>query len=145
MQTRQQQIWMAITGAAGASAVAMGAWAAHGLATHVPVEAVATVHLAVQYQLWHALALGMGWPMLLLGTLGPRWLPKRGIWMHRVKVCFGFVLLAAPLLLLGRWVPEWLIRSGWSLLITTAVGYLLLTLPISLIGRVLERRFHFAT
>lgn len=79
-------------------------------------------------QVLYALALGMGWPMLLLGTLGPRWLPKRGIWMHRVKVCFGFVLLAAPLLLLGRWLPEWLIRGGWSLLITTAIGYLLLTL-----------------
>lgn len=79
-------------------------------------------------QVLYALALGMGWPMLLLGTLGPRWLPKRGIWMHRVKVCFGFVLLAAPLLLLGRWLPEWLIRGGWSLLITTASGYLLLTL-----------------
>ena len=59
MQTRQQQIWIAITGAAGATAVAMGAWAAHGLATYVSAEAVATVHLAVQYQLWHALALGM--------------------------------------------------------------------------------------
>lgn len=79
-------------------------------------------------QVLYALALGMGWPMLLLGTLGPRWLPKRGIWMHRVKLCFGFVLLAAPLLLLGRWLPEWLIRGGWSLLITTASGYLLLTL-----------------
>lgn len=94
----------------------------------------ALLYVAQSGDLWlgalvlYALALGMGWPMLLLGTLGPRWLPKRGIWMHRVKVCFGFVLLAAPLLLLGRWVPEWLIRGGWSLLITTASGYLLLTL-----------------
>ncbi|WP_460882782.1 protein-disulfide reductase DsbD [Pseudaeromonas pectinilytica] len=94
----------------------------------------ALLYVAQSGDLWlgalvlYALALGMGWPMLLLGTLGPRWLPKRGIWMHRVKVCFGFVLLAAPLLLLGRWLPEWLIRGGWSLLITTAVGYLLLTL-----------------
>lgn len=94
----------------------------------------ALLYVAQSGDLWlgalvlYALALGMGWPMLLLGTLGPRWLPKRGIWMHRIKVCFGFVLLAAPLLLLGRWLPEWLIRGGWSLLITTAVGYLLLTL-----------------
>ena len=94
----------------------------------------ALLYVAQSGDLWlgalvlYALALGMGWPMLLLGTLGPRWLPKRGIWMHRVKVCFGFVLLAAPLLLLGRWLPEWLIRVGWSLLITTAIGYLLLTL-----------------
>lgn len=94
----------------------------------------ALLYVAQSGDLWlgalvlYALALGMGWPMLLLGTLGPRWLPKRGVWMHRVKVCFGFVLLAAPLLLLGRWLPEWLIRGGWSLLITSATGYLLLTL-----------------
>jgi thioredoxin:protein disulfide reductase len=79
-------------------------------------------------QVLYALALGMGWPMLLLGVLGPQWLPRRGIWMQRVKVFFGFVLLAAPLLLLARILPEWLIRSGWTLLISSGCGYLLLTL-----------------
>ena len=85
----------------------------------------------------YALALGMGIPLLLLGTLGPRWLPRRGLWMQRVKVLFGFILLAVPVLLLARILPEPLIRAAWSLLITLTLGYLLLTLcPISRLRRI---------
>ena len=84
----------------------------------------------------YALALGMGIPLLLLGTLGPRWLPRRGLWMQRVKVLFGFILLAVPVLLLARILPEPLIRAAWSLLITLTLGYLLLALcPISRLRR----------
>ena len=84
----------------------------------------------------YALALGMGIPLLLLGTLGPRWLPRRGLWMQRVKVLFGFILLAVPVLLLARILPEPLIRAAWCLLITLTLGYLLLTLcPISRLRR----------
>ena len=80
----------------------------------------------------YALALGMGIPLLLLGTLGPRWLPRRGLWMQRVKVLFGFILLAVPVLLLARILPEPLIRAAWSVLIMLTLGYLLLALcPIS--------------
>ena len=86
--------------------------------------------------LLYALALGMGLPLLLLGTLGPRWLPRRGVWMQRVKVLFGFILLAVPVLLLARILPEPLIRAAWCLLITLTLGYLLLTLcPISRLRR----------
>ena len=85
----------------------------------------------------YALALGMGLPLLLLGTLGPRWLPRRGVWMQRVKVLFGFILLAVPVLLLARILPEPLIRAAWCLLIILPLGYLLLTLcPISRLRRV---------
>ena len=84
----------------------------------------------------YALALGMGIPLLLLGTLGPRWLPRRGLWMQRVKVLFGFILLAVPVLLLARILPEPLIRAAWSVLIMLTLGYLLLALcPISRLRR----------
>ena len=84
----------------------------------------------------YALALGMGIPLLLLGTLGPRWLPRRGLWMQRVKVLFGFILLAVPVLLLARILPEPLIRAAWSVLIMCTLGYLLLALcPISRLRR----------
>lgn len=84
----------------------------------------------------YALALGMGIPLLLLGTLGPRWLPRRGLWMQRVKVLFGFILLAVPVLLLARILPEPLIRAAWSVLIMLTLGHLLLALcPISRLRR----------
>lgn len=44
-----------------------------------------------------ALGIGMGTPLLLLVTVGTRFLPRPGAWMNRVKVVFGFVFLAAAL------------------------------------------------
>ena len=76
----------------------------------------------------YALALGMGIPLLLLGTLGPRWLPRHGLWMQRVKVLFGFLLLSVPIILLARLLPEPLIRAAWLLLLICSLGYLLLAL-----------------
>lgn len=46
-----------------------------------------------------ALGVGMGVPLLLLVTVGTRFLPRPGVWMNRVKVIFGFVFLAAALLI----------------------------------------------
>ncbi|NIF27295.1 protein-disulfide reductase DsbD [Pantoea sp. Tr-811] len=70
-----------------------------------------------------SLGLGMGVPLLLLVTLGNRYLPRPGAWMNRVKGVFGFVflamalytvrsLLAAPLLLALS--GAWLIALGWA-------------------------------
>ncbi|QFI55658.1 protein-disulfide reductase DsbD [Aeromonas simiae] len=72
----------------------------------------------------YALSLGMGLPLLLLGTSGGRLLPKAGAWMDRVKQLFGFALLAVPLLLLSRlWGDQvsTLAWIGWALLLC---GYL---------------------
>ncbi|MFR0717159.1 protein-disulfide reductase DsbD [Enterobacterales bacterium BD_CKDN230030183-1A_HGKHYDSX7] len=70
-----------------------------------------------------SLGLGMGVPLLLLVTLGNRYLPRPGAWMNRVKGVFGFVFLAmalytvrslldAPLLLALS--GAWLIALGWA-------------------------------
>lgn len=57
----------------------------------------------------YALSLGMGIPLLLLGTSGGKLLPKAGAWMEQVKVAFGFVMLVVPLVLLERIVDgQWL-------------------------------------
>ncbi|WP_010607116.1 protein-disulfide reductase DsbD [Pseudoalteromonas maricaloris] len=50
----------------------------------------------------YALSLGMGLPLLLLGTSGGKLLPKAGGWMDQVKTLFGFVMLFVPLILLER-------------------------------------------
>ncbi len=73
----------------------------------------------------YALSLGMGVPLLLLGSLGGRWLPRAGAWMSRVKVVFGFVLLAVPIWLLERLLPETWIRLAWVMLALALAGYLL--------------------
>ncbi|WP_462164748.1 protein-disulfide reductase DsbD [Pseudoalteromonas xiamenensis] len=57
----------------------------------------------------YALSLGMGVPLLLLGTSGGKLLPKAGAWMEQVKTAFGFVMLVVPLVLLERIVDgQWL-------------------------------------
>ncbi|KZN58781.1 protein-disulfide reductase DsbD [Pseudoalteromonas luteoviolacea] len=50
----------------------------------------------------YALSLGMGLPLLLLGTSGGKLLPKAGGWMEQVKTLFGFLMLFVPLILLER-------------------------------------------
>lgn len=54
----------------------------------------------------YALALGMGVPLILVAMFGKRLLPASGEWMNKVKVFFGFVLLAVPLFLLERILPD---------------------------------------
>lgn len=46
-----------------------------------------------------ALGLGTGFPLLLMVTVGQRWLPRPGAWMNAIKALFGFVLLGASWML----------------------------------------------
>lgn len=50
----------------------------------------------------YILSLGMGLPLLILGTSGGKLLPKAGNWMNLIKTVFGFLLLSVPLVLLDR-------------------------------------------
>lgn len=84
----------------------------------------ALIYVAQSGDLWlggaalYALSLGMGLPLLLLGTSGGKLLPRAGAWMDVIKQLFGFALLAVPILLLSRlWSEQttslaWL---GWAL------------------------------
>ncbi|WP_162063541.1 protein-disulfide reductase DsbD [Vibrio taketomensis] len=72
----------------------------------------------------YALALGMGIPLMLAAVFGNKLLPKAGAWMDRVKVLFGFVLLAAPIFLLERILPEQWSTALWSALGIAAFGWL---------------------
>lgn len=47
-----------------------------------------------------AMGLGMGLPLLLLVTLGNRYLPRPGAWMNLVKGLFGFVFLGMAMYML---------------------------------------------
>ncbi|EPR7136658.1 TPA: protein-disulfide reductase DsbD [Vibrio vulnificus] len=72
----------------------------------------------------YALAMGMGIPLILVAVFGNKLLPKAGGWMDRVKTLFGFVLLAAPIFLLERILPEMWSTVLWSALGIAAFGWL---------------------
>ncbi len=70
-----------------------------------------------------SLGLGMGVPLLLLVTLGNRYLPRPGAWMNLVKGVFGFVFLAMALYTVRSLLPQalllalsgaWLIALAWA-------------------------------
>jgi thiol:disulfide interchange protein DsbD len=52
------------------------------------------------------MGLGMGVPLLLVGTSASKWIPKTGPWMFRVKVGFGFLMLLMALWMTDRVWPE---------------------------------------
>ena len=76
----------------------------------------------------YILSLGMGLPLLLLGSSGGKLLPKAGNWMNAVKVSFGFLLLAVPLVLLERMLPFSYVLIAGTLLLVCFVAYLFRTL-----------------
>ncbi len=71
----------------------------------------------------YALSLGMGLPLLVLGSSGGKLLPKAGAWMNIIKNIFGLLLLAVPIFLLERFIPEMASQALWALLVLGAASY----------------------
>lgn len=63
------------------------------------------------------LGMGMGTPLLLIGTSAGRWLPKAGHWMNVVKAFFGVLLLAVAIHLLSRILPPPFPMLLWAILL----------------------------
>ncbi|WKE65031.1 protein-disulfide reductase DsbD [Gallaecimonas kandeliae] len=72
----------------------------------------------------YALSLGMGLPLLIIGSTGSKWLPKAGAWMETIKQLFGFILLAVPILLLGRLVPDAWASLAWAAWLLATFAFL---------------------
>ena len=70
------------------------------------------------------LGLGMGTPLLLIGTSAGKFLPKAGQWMNEVKAFFGVMLLAVAIYLLGRLLPNMLTMGLWACLLIFSGIYL---------------------
>ena len=71
----------------------------------------------------YALSLGMGLPLLVLGSSGGKILPKAGNWMNIIKNIFGLLLLAVPVFLLDRIIPAQATQVLWALLILATATY----------------------
>ena len=77
----------------------------------------------------YLLALGMGVPLILITLFGNKILPKSGMWMETVKKLFGFVMLALPVFLISRILPdEWTPRL-WAMLGTAFFVWFAFQMP----------------
>ncbi|MFL1478998.1 protein-disulfide reductase DsbD [Pseudomonas grimontii] len=63
-----------------------------------------------------AMGIGIGVPLLLLVTVGNRFLPKPGTWMNVLKGIFGFLFLATAVLMIRPVVGENLWLGLWGAL-----------------------------
>jgi thiol:disulfide interchange protein DsbD len=69
-----------------------------------------------------ALGLGMGAPLILIGSSGGHLLPRAGAWMTAVKAVFGVMLLAVAIWMLERIIPASVTLGLWAaLLIVSAI------------------------
>jgi thiol:disulfide interchange protein DsbD len=60
------------------------------------------------------MSLGMGAPLILIGTSAGRLLPRAGAWMDTVKKLFGVLMLAVAAWMLARIVPGWATLLLWA-------------------------------
>ncbi|QMT59345.1 protein-disulfide reductase DsbD [Legionella sp. PC997] len=68
------------------------------------------------------LSLGMGTPLLLIGTSAGRWLPETGDWMNTIKSLFGIIFIAVAITLIARIAPPLISMLLWaSLLIFSGI------------------------
>jgi thiol:disulfide interchange protein DsbD len=64
-----------------------------------------------------ALGIGMGIPLIIIGTYAGKLLPRAGAWMNITKVIFGIGLLAVAVWLLSRILSPAFTLALWSLLV----------------------------
>jgi thiol:disulfide interchange protein DsbD len=71
-----------------------------------------------------ALSLGMGAPLIAIGTSAGKLLPRAGAWMEAIKAVFGVALLGVAILLLERILPAAVAMLLWGLLLICSAIYL---------------------
>jgi len=71
-----------------------------------------------------ALSMGMGLPLLIIGTSAGSLLPKAGDWMDTIKSVFGVLMLALAIWMLERILPSWVSLLLWGGLLIVSAVYL---------------------
>ena len=71
-----------------------------------------------------ALGIGMGTPLLLIGTTAGKMLPRAGTWMDAVKAVFGVALIAVAIWLLERILPTSVTMLLMATLIIVSAVYM---------------------
>ncbi|MDF0534130.1 protein-disulfide reductase DsbD [Shewanella sp. A32] len=73
----------------------------------------------------YILSMGMGLPLLLIGTSGGKLLPRAGAWMEIIKHIFGFLLIMVAIIMLGRIWPGLVSDLLWAVWGICLAGYLI--------------------
>jgi thiol:disulfide interchange protein DsbD len=73
----------------------------------------------------YVLSMGMGLPLLIIGSSGGKLLPRAGAWMDVIKTVFGFLLIAVSIVMLGRIWTGLVSDLLWSLWGVALAGYLM--------------------
>ncbi|MCN4144015.1 MAG: protein-disulfide reductase DsbD [Thiohalomonas sp.] len=76
------------------------------------------------------MSLGMGIPLIVIGTSAGKLMPRAGIWMETVKAVFGVAMLGVAIWMLERVLPEIVIMWLWALLIFVSGVYMGALTPI---------------
>ena len=69
------------------------------------------------------MSLGMGVPLLIVGTTAGSYMPKPGGWMESVKSIFGVMMLGVAIWMLSRIIPASLSMFLWMLLLLVSSIY----------------------
>jgi thiol:disulfide interchange protein DsbD len=74
-----------------------------------------------------ALSIGMGVPLLIVGTTSGKFMPKPGMWMDVIKAIFGVMLLGIAIWMMGRILEEnttLLLWGGLAIFVAVNTGAL---------------------
>jgi thiol:disulfide interchange protein DsbD len=71
-----------------------------------------------------ALSLGMGAPLLVIGTSAGKLLPRAGTWMDATKAVFGVLLLGVAIWLIERVIPANITMLLWAVLLIISAIYM---------------------
>ncbi|MEJ2681455.1 MAG: protein-disulfide reductase DsbD [Gammaproteobacteria bacterium] len=77
------------------------------------------------------LGLGMGAPLIAIGTTGANLLPRAGVWMDNVKSVFGVLLLAVGAWMIRSVVPSTLMMWIWAALLIIPSIYMGALSPVT--------------
>jgi len=69
------------------------------------------------------MSLGMGAPLLLIGTTAGRYMPRPGVWMQNITAFFGVLLLGVAIWMLSRILPGNATMALWMLLVICSSIY----------------------
>jgi len=70
------------------------------------------------------MSMGMGLPLLAIGTGAGKYMPRPGEWMDAIKSIFGVVMLGLAIWTLSRVVPAGIIMFLWAMLFLSSAIYM---------------------
>ncbi len=71
-----------------------------------------------------AMSMGMGAPLIAIGTSAGKLLPRAGAWMDTVKAVFGIVMLGLAISMLERFIPPAAAMLLWGALLVVSAVYM---------------------